>query len=98
MRTYNLIKPTGQLEGLAFILAKLVDNAGEVKINFSILNDLSQDAVETETVSNICSAILKFRKIRNDKSLKFLGCGRLYRQSKTSRSFRLPVVVSVQCH
>jgi len=74
VRTYNLIKPTGQLEGLAFILAKLVDNAGEVKINFSILNDLSQDAIETETVS---SATLKFRKIRNDKSQKFLGCGRL---------------------
>ena len=42
-----------------FNLNRLIDARRYVKINFSLLNDLSQDAIETETVSNICNAILK---------------------------------------
>ena len=45
-----------------FNLLWLIDARRYVKINFSLLTDLSQDAIETETVSNICNAILKFRK------------------------------------
>jgi len=45
-----------------FNLLWLIDARRYVKINFSLLNDLSQDATETETVGNICSAILIFGK------------------------------------
>ena len=43
-----------------FNLIRRIDSRRYVKINFSLLNDLSQDAIETETVSNSCNAILKF--------------------------------------
>ena len=45
-----------------FNLNRLIDARRYVKINFSLLNDLSQDAIETETVCNSCNAILKFGK------------------------------------
>ena len=43
-----------------FNLLWLIDTRGYVNINFSLLNDLSQDAIETERVSNSCNVILKF--------------------------------------
>ena len=45
-----------------FNLLWLIDARRYVKINFSLLNDLSQDAIETERVNKICNAILKFGK------------------------------------
>jgi len=40
----------------------LIDDRRYVNINLSLLNDLLQDAVETETVGIICNAVLKFGK------------------------------------